>query len=133
RFCFFDGGWKKPFLGDVHPSNLMNGALHFPHFLLKTKLKEQCMNKKQIIALIILAVGIFGFFFTKYEKGRVASAKGDIATGKSFLGNGEFGKAVGNTLDSKASQYDTPLMIMEMGSIVLVVLGIAGVYYFRKK
>lgn len=91
------------------------------------------MNKKQIIALIILAVGIFGFFFTKYEKGRVASAKGDISTGKSLLGNGEFGRTVGGALDSKASQYDTPLMLMEIGSIILIVLGIAGVYYYRRR
>jgi hypothetical protein len=91
------------------------------------------MNKKQIIALIILAVGIFGFFFTKYEKGRVADAKSGIATGKSFLGNGEVGKTVGSTLDSKASQYDTPLMIMEIGSIALIVLGVAGFYFYRKK
>ena len=48
-----------------------------------------------------------------------------------FSGNA-VGNAVGGVLEGQAGKYDTPVMLCEIGGIVLIVLG-GGILYFSRK
>ena len=89
------------------------------------------MNQKKGIGIILLIIGIVAFWFAVYEKGRVARAKSAISKGSELFSNNAFGGAIGETLESKASQYDTPLTLIEIGGIILAVVG-GGMLLFCK-
>ena len=89
------------------------------------------MNRKRWIGLIILLAGIALMLFTNYQKGRVAGAKHDVNMGTSLFSGSPAGDAVGGVLKGKASQYDQTLMMMQYGSIALMIVGAAMVLFCR--
>jgi hypothetical protein len=94
------------------------------------------MNRKRVIGIILIIVGIVAIFFVNFEKGRVSSAKKDISEGSSLFGSTPMGKEAGSFMEGsmmkKASQYDQPLMWIQVGGIALIVVG-AGMAIFCRK
>jgi hypothetical protein len=89
-------------------------------------------SRKKIIGLVALLAGVVLFIFAKYEQHRVGSAKALFGRGTSMFSGNAVGGAVGGMVQGNLSQYDTILMLCEIGGIVLIVLG-AGVMYFGRK
>jgi len=93
------------------------------------------VNKKRIVGIIILIVGIIFIVYANYQKGRIAEAEGNVETGKSFFSGssvgGQVSDAVGGVVGDKISSYKAPVMILMIGGIVLVVVG-GGMALFCK-
>lgn len=89
-------------------------------------------SKKKLTGLVLVIAGVVLFLFAKYQQGRVAHAKGMISTGSSMVSGSAAGRTAGGMLQAEASQYDTPLKLIEIGGIVLVVVG-AGILFFGRK
>lgn len=93
------------------------------------------MNTKRTIGIIILIIGIIVIIYANYQKGRIAEAQGNIEKGTSlFSGNsvgGQVGKSIGGAMESKVSSYNTPVMLLMTGGIILVIVG-AGMALFCK-
>ncbi|MBS0648085.1 MAG: hypothetical protein JSS10_02535 [Verrucomicrobia bacterium] len=90
------------------------------------------MKHKRKLAFILIIVGVVLFIFTMYEKGRVSSAKSDIRSGTSMFSGNAVGNMVGGVLQNEAGKYDTTLKFMEMGSIILMIVGAGMFFVFRK-
>jgi hypothetical protein len=90
------------------------------------------MKTKKIAGLVVLLLGVVLFIFAMYEKGRVNNAKGSISRGSSMFSGNAVGNAVGGVLEGEAGKYDTPIMLCEIGGIILIVLG-GGILYFGRK
>jgi len=94
------------------------------------------VNKKRIIGIVILIVGIIFIVYANYQKGRIADAEGNVETGKSFFSGSSVGSKVGDVVGGavggKISSYKGPVMMLMIGGIVLVVVG-AGMALFCKK
>lgn len=95
------------------------------------------MNAKRIIGIIILIVGIIAILVANYVKGRLAEAEGTVHKGTSMLSGtsvgGQVGKSVGGAIENKIASYNTPVMILMIGGIVLVVIGAGMALFCRKK
>jgi hypothetical protein len=95
------------------------------------------MNTKRIIGIIILIIGVIVIIYANHLKGRLAEAQGNIQKGTSlFSGNsvsGQVGKAVGGALEGKVSSYNTPVMLLMIGGIVIAIIGAGMVLFCRKK
>ena len=90
------------------------------------------MKHRRAIAFLAIIVGVILFIFTMYEKGRVSNAKADISSGSRMFSGNAVGNVVGGMLQSEAGKYDTTLKFMEMGSIILIIVGGGLLFYFRK-
>lgn len=90
------------------------------------------MKHRRMLAFIAIIVGVVLFVFTMYEKGRVSNAKSNISSGTSMFSGNAVGNMVGGMMQSEAGKYDTTLKFMEMGSIILVLVGVGMLYFFRK-
>jgi len=89
-------------------------------------------SKKKLTGLVLLLAGVVLFIFAKYEINRVGNAKAMVSRGTGMF-SGNAAGAVGNYAEGKLSAYDAPLMLCEIGGIVLVVLGAGMLYFGRKK
>jgi predicted MFS family arabinose efflux permease len=98
---------------------------------------EEIMNTKRIIGIVILIIGIIAILFANHEKGRIAEAEGNVEKGTSlFSGHSagsQVGQAFGGAMEGKISSYNTPVMILMIGGIVLVVIGAGMAFFCRKK
>lgn len=90
------------------------------------------MKTKRITAFAILIAGIALFLVAVYEKGRVSSAKSNISKGTGMFSGNAVGNAVGGLFQSEAGKYDTTLNFMEMGGIVLILVGGGMLFFLRK-
>lgn len=90
------------------------------------------MKKKRITAFVVLILGIALFVFSLYEKGRVSEAKGNISSGTGMFSGNAVGNMVGGVLQGEASKYDTTLNLMEIGGIILILVGGGMLFYLRK-
>ena len=90
-------------------------------------------SRKKVIGLVALLAGIVLFIFAKYEQHRVGSAKALFGRGTSMFSGNAVGGAVGGVIEGKLSEYDTTLMLCEIGGIALIVLGTGVLYFSRKK
>lgn len=97
------------------------------------------MNRKRIVGLILLILGIIAVIYANHQKGRVARAKQDIHEGSNVfsIGGNSVAEGVGSkiegSLQAKASQYDAPLMWIQIGGIVVGVIGIGMLFCGCKK
>lgn len=89
-------------------------------------------SKKKLTGLVVLLIGVVLFIFAKYEQRRVSHAKGTVSRGKSMFSGSDVSNTASGMIEGHISQYDTPLKLIEIGSIVLVVVG-AGIFYFSRK
>jgi hypothetical protein len=97
---------------------------------------EEMMSTKRIVGIVIVIIGIIVICYANYQKHRIAEAQGNIKKGTSlFSGSstgGQVGQAVGGVMEGKVSSYNTPVMLLLIGGIVLVIVG-AGMVLFCKK
>jgi hypothetical protein len=95
------------------------------------------MNKKRMIGVVILIVGIIAIIYANYQKGRIADAEGNVERGTSlFSGHSagsQAGRSVGGMMEGKIASYKTPVMMLMIGGIALVVIGGAMVLFCGKK
>ena len=93
------------------------------------------MNKKRIVGIGILIVGIIVVVYANHLKGRIAEAEGNVQAGKSLFSGSSAGRGagdvVGGAMEGKISSYKGPVMMLMIGGIVLVVVG-AGMALFCK-
>ncbi|HEX2579558.1 MAG TPA: hypothetical protein VHK67_04055 [Rhabdochlamydiaceae bacterium] len=90
-------------------------------------------SKKKLTGLVLLLAGVVLFIFAKYEINRVGNAKEMVSRGTSMFSGNAAGSAVDSYAQGKLSAYDAPLMLCEIGGIVLIVLGAGMIYFGRKK
>ena len=95
------------------------------------------MSTKRLVGIIILIVGVIAIIYANYEKGRIAKAHGNIEKGTSlFSGHSagsQAGQAVGGMLEGKVDSYNTPVMLLMIGGIVLVIVGGSMALFCCKK
>lgn len=94
---------------------------------------EGCMKKKMIAAIVLIILGIAGFLYAINGMKRISSAKEGVDMVTSPFSGSTAGKSAGNVLKGEASKYDTQVMILLVGSIILVVVGAAILIKSRKK
>ena len=90
------------------------------------------MKIKRITAYSAIILGFVLFIVAIYEKGRVSNAKANISSGTSMFSGNAVGNMVGGALQNEASQYDSTIKFMEMGGIVLMLVGGGMLFFFRK-
>ncbi|HEY2811166.1 MAG TPA: hypothetical protein VGJ00_07260 [Rhabdochlamydiaceae bacterium] len=91
------------------------------------------MSTKRIVGCVVLIVGIVLIIFSVYEMNRISRAKGAIHTLSSPFSGSSAGKTAGHVMEGKASQYDTPVMILLIGGIACTVVGGYLVLFCKKK
>ncbi|HSW87114.1 MAG TPA: hypothetical protein VLG49_06415 [Rhabdochlamydiaceae bacterium] len=84
---------------------------------------KKMKNKKRIIGIVVLIIGIVLIVFACYERHRVANAKSAIHSGTGFMPENAVSKMVGGSLEKKASSYDAPLMGILIAGIILLIVG----------
>ncbi len=94
---------------------------------------EGCMRKKMIAAIVLIVLGVAGFLYAVNGMKRISNAKEGVNMVTSPFSGNAAGKAAGNVLKGEASKYDTQVMILLVGSIILVVVGAAILIKGRKK
>lgn len=90
-------------------------------------------SRKKIIGLVALLAGVVLFIFAKYEQNRVSGAKETYGRGASMFSGNAAGDAVNGYMQGELSQYDTPLLLCEIGGLILIALGGGIIYFARKK
>ena len=105
------------------------------------------MNVKRIIGLVLVLVGITGFFYANYQQGRIdvagVDAQKKIDQGKGLFKGNPVAEAFGNSLAgsaekdvaSKIATYEQQVQLLRMGSIFVIVIGAVMVIFCssRKK
>lgn len=92
------------------------------------------MQKKRMIGLVILIIGIVLLAFGLYAKSRVANARSEVGhITHSPFGQNRATDAVGGVLEGKIGQYDQPVFWCLAGGIVLIVIGGGMMLFNRKK
>lgn len=91
------------------------------------------MNYKRISGLIILIIGIALIAYALHSMKRISETKSDIGTYTKPFSKTPIGKAVEDTLMTKASEYDTQVRWLLIGGITLVVVGGIIIIFSRKR
>jgi len=96
------------------------------------------LKQKRVLSLIVLILGIGLMLFANYEMNRVANAKGAIDQFTGFFNNSSgiwdpVVKFFGGKAHDEASKYDTTLKILMISGIIMVVAGISGLIFYRKR
>jgi hypothetical protein len=95
------------------------------------------MNTKRVIGIVVLIVGIIAILYANYQKGRIANAEGTIEKGMSlFSGHSagsQAGRSIGGAMEGKVGSYNTPVMLLMIGGIVLVIIGGGMALFCGKK
>lgn len=91
------------------------------------------MKRKQIIGLLVLILGIVVIIYAVHSMNRIKAAKGEVSTASSMFGGSTAGKAAGGALMGEASKYDTTVMLLLVGGIVLVIVGGATFVLGKKR
>lgn len=90
------------------------------------------MSSKKITGIVVLIIGVVLIIFSVHSMNRIARAKGEIHTLTSPFSGSSGGRAAGEILGGKASQYDTTVTVLLIGGIALAVVG-GGLILFGKK
>lgn len=110
------------------------------------------MKSKRATALIVLIIGVVMIFFSNYIKGQVATGREEIESGQesvnrsnSLFSSNPLTKAVGQGITgsaqkkieagtAEADRYEMIANYLQIGGIILIILGGAGlIYSFVKK
>lgn len=91
------------------------------------------MNKKRIIGIVILIIGVIAVIYANHLKGRIANAEGNVQRGTSLFGGNPVGEAVGGAMEGKISSHKGPVMMLMIGGIILVVIGGGMALFCRAK
>lgn len=93
------------------------------------------MNYKHYVGIIVLIVGVALFLFAQNTAARIAEAKEGIQTATSPLSSNPIGRAIGKSIESKASAYDDTVKMLKIGGIAFIVIGAGLVVFgfFHKK
>lgn len=91
------------------------------------------MNKKRITGIIFFIVGAILVIYSVIAMGRIAQAKGEVSTFSNAFSGSRIGNAAGGELGRMASQYDTIVMVMLIGGIIITIIGVALVFFSRRR
>ncbi len=81
------------------------------------------VNKKRIIGVAVLIVGIIAVIYASHLKGRIGSSESNVREGTTLFGGNPVGNAVGGVMEGKISSYKGPVMMLMIGGIILIVVG----------
>lgn len=81
------------------------------------------MNYKRIIGIIVLIIGIVLIGYALHYMKEISEAKGEIGSYTKPFSKTPIGKAVQDTLMSKASEHDNQVRWLLIGGITFVVVG----------
>ena len=90
------------------------------------------MGIRNIIAIIVLLVGIAGIGCGFYIKSEMAQARSDIDNSTGLVPDNPVKSAVKGGLNRKVDEYRLPAMICFTGGGILVIVG-AVTFFYRKK
>jgi hypothetical protein len=81
------------------------------------------MKKRRIIGLVTGIIGVALAVYAIYGMKRISNAKGTINEATSPFSGNKGGDFAHDQLMHKASEYDTTVMVMLIGGIVLIIAG----------
>ena len=87
------------------------------------------LNTKQIVSLIVAALGLVLVIFAMHSSGRINSAQSEVDLIPSTRGTG----ILKNSAESKIGGYRQQVQMVLIAGIVMIVAGCGGYYYYRKK
>jgi hypothetical protein len=90
---------------------------------------EEIMNIKQIVSLVVVAIGISMIGYGFYSKTHISTAKAEIH--KMAESKNPIVKTLGQQMESKIGRYRSIMNGCFLGGSILVVLGGTAFYYFR--
>lgn len=93
------------------------------------------MSIKKIVAIVILVVGILAIGYAVYNMKRLARARHTVQAVSKIAGPyGEkpVGKVLGSAVDAQLHKYDSQVMLLLVGGIVLTVVG-GGILFLNRK
>ena len=91
------------------------------------------MNYKQMIAIVVIIVGVVLLIFGFYGKYRMDEARQDIDTTTGFFPDNPVKETVSDRLHGKVDAYALPVTLCFVGGVILIIIGGAGVYFYRSK
>ncbi|HEV7736243.1 MAG TPA: hypothetical protein VGO47_02580 [Chlamydiales bacterium] len=91
------------------------------------------MRVKRIVSVVVAAIGVVVIIYAMSSMSRISEAKGNVRSINSAISGSSTGRMIGGGLSSKASQYDTEVMVLLIAGIVLTIGGCIGAYRFRKR
>jgi drug/metabolite transporter (DMT)-like permease len=97
----------------------------------------QKLKPRQTASIAAIVIGAILILFAKRSMGKAAKAKGTIDHVNDFFTNGNgmwnpLVKFFGGQVREEASKYDTTLAILLVIGIILLVLGIIGLFWHRR-
>jgi len=90
---------------------------------------EEIMNIKQIVSLVVIAIGIFLIGYGFYSKSHISTARTEIH--KMTKSKNSIVKTLGQQMESKIGRYHSIMNGCFFGGSILVVLGGTAFYYYR--
>jgi hypothetical protein len=81
------------------------------------------MNYKRIVGIAMLIIGAAAIIYSIHSMNRISEAKSEVHSLTSPFSGSSAGRTVGGMMGSEASQYDTKVMLLLIGGIILAVGG----------
>jgi len=91
------------------------------------------MNKKQIIGIVVLIIGIVLLSYGFYGKSRMDDARGDINSGMSLIPDNLAKDIAKSELHKKVDEYILPVTALFVGGILCIIIGGSVTYHYRGK
>jgi hypothetical protein len=92
------------------------------------------MKRKCAIGLVLFILGLILIGFSIYGKDRIAAVKSKISMGSQAASHGGMmGKKAAQYANDKASSYDSTVMLVMIGGIVIAVVGAGMMIRYKKK
>jgi hypothetical protein len=91
------------------------------------------VKAKKITGIVLLIIGIIVIIYAINAMHRIANAKGTVNTLSSPISGNPVGDTAGNIMKGEVSQYDTPVMWLLIGGIVIGVVGAAMTFCCCRK
>ena len=90
-------------------------------------------NRKRLLGYVLLVLGVIASLYAMHLKGRISDAKGNISKGKSLSPTFPGDKIVTDVLEGQVSQYDRPVRLLQIGGIIVAILGAGLIFMSRKR
>lgn len=91
------------------------------------------MNKKKIIGLVLLVIGIGLLIYGIYGASEMSKARGDIDEATSYIPKNRAKGYVSRGLHGEVDKYRTPVTILFVAGAVFTIAGVVVMVKTRKK
>lgn len=91
------------------------------------------MKAKKIIGISAIAIGVIIFALGIYARSRVSEARENVKRSSGMFSNNPVNKEIGGAIERQISAYDTPVMLLMIGGVVIAGIGIATLMRSRRR